>query len=624
MKYLRDFFQKFKVPIITLICLGGIAFSYLIIDVLMRCFLWKIIGFVSYKSFSPLAFSLSYVLVLLFIFYLFPKAFKPIYITTIILSNFYLLAQMIHFEILDNFFSVTSLFAASEGMDYLGYALSVINFKMILIVLLSILSMIIVLFIIKKSNVIIFDIKKKIKFLPLKILVLLAIVLVFVMCRITAVYKLGKSVPYYTWNAWDTPRNIYDDYNNKNRSLMVSGIYEYLFRDIYVFVDNKLNVNNKENIKDVNAYIDKLDITLKENNYTNIFKDKNLIMIMFESIDTWMVTPDVMPTLFKMQQEGLNFTNRYAPFFGGSMTINSEFASVSSLYSVLTDKAIYNYDENDYQYSLPNLFKQEGYTVNSIHMNKGSFYNRINFHKALGFENHYALANMDINGRFDYDSQLASVDEVYKLITPSDKFMTFITTFSAHIPYDNNAICKEKGDDFKELHVDGNKELSCLRMLANETDKLLEVLIERLEEDDLLDDTVLVMFADHYAYGYSEETTIKGETDSNLIQHTPFVIWSPNIDHEDIDIINDTADIPVTILNMFGIEYNPKLYMGTDIFSNNHEQFVYFTDHSWYDGEYYSKDGGESDYIKDISSLVNKKIDINRKILASDFYRYYK
>lgn len=624
MHFFKKVYNKYKFLIITLLCLGGIIFSFLIIDVLMRCFLWKEIGFVSYKSFSPLAFSLSYVLILLFIFYVFPKAFKPIYITTIVLTNLYLLAQMIHFSILDNFFSVTSLFAAGEGMDYLGYALSVISFKMIMIILLSLLAMIAVLLIFKKSNLNIFDIKQKVKFIPVKVIVLIAIVLLFVTCRVTAVYKLGKSVPYYTWNAWDIPKNIYNDYNNKNRSLMVSGIYEYLFRDIYVYTLNKLNSNNKENINDINAYIDKLNITIEENRYSNIFKDKNLIMIMFESIDTWMITPDVMPTLYNMQQEGLNFTKRYSPFFGGSMTINSEFASVSSLYSVLTDKAIYNYDENDFTYSLPYLFRQEGYTANSIHMNKGSFYNRLNFHKALGFENHYALRNIDIEGRFEFDSQLTAIDESYKMIAPGGKFMTFITTYSTHVPYTNNDMCKEIPNDRKDLLIDGNEEMSCIRFLANDTDEFLRILIERLEEDGLLDDIVLVMFADHYAYGYSEEATIKGESDSNLIQNTPFIIWSKDIEHQDIDIINDTADIPITLFNMFGIDYNPKLYMGTDIFSNNHEQFVYFSDNSWYDGEYYSKDGGESDYIKEISSVVNKKIEINRKILASDFYRYYK
>ena len=54
--------------------------------------------------------------------------------------------------------------------------------------------------------------------------------------------------------------------------------------------------------------------------------------------------------------------------------------------------------------------------------------------------------------------------------------------------------------------------------------------------------------------------------------------------------------------------------MGTDVFSDNHENFVYFSDYSWYDGEIYSKDCEDTDYVKEVTSKVIKKIDINGKM----------
>ena len=84
----------------------------------------------------------------------------------------------------------------------------------------------------------------------------------------------------------------------------------------------------------------------------------------------------------------------------------------------------------------------------------------------------------------------------------------------------------------------------------------------------------------------------------------------------------DTADIPVTLFNMFGIEYDPRLYMGTDVFSKYHENFVYFSDYSWYDGKNYSLTYSDDDYSKKISESINKKIDINGKIILSDYYKY--
>ena len=108
-----------------------------------------------------------------------------------------------------------------------------------------------------------------------------------------------------------------------------------------------------------------------------------------------------------------------------------------------------------------------------------------------------------------------------------------------------------------------------------------------------------------------------------LSKKVPLIIWSKDIIHKDIDTIIDTADIPVTLFNMFGINYEPKLYMGTDVFSENHEKFVYFNDYSWYDGTYYSKENREDEYTKRISQIVNQKISINEKIIQSNFYKYY-
>ena len=93
------------------------------------------------------------------------------------------------------------------------------------------------------------------------------------------------------------------------------------------------------------------------NDYTGILEGKNVIYVLMESIDSWLVTEEVMPTLTRLQKEGLNFTNRYASTFGGGQTINTEFAMNTGLYSVSNSKAIYNYDKNLYPFSLANTLK---------------------------------------------------------------------------------------------------------------------------------------------------------------------------------------------------------------------------------------------------------------------------
>ena len=605
-----------KDKILKILVYLGIIFTFLILDIGLRYLVREKIGFVSVKSYAPLAFSLSYITILILLMHVFKKKAKIIYIVATILANIYFFAQLIHFKILSNFFSLVSLFSAGEATDYLDYVFKTVTDEIIIVILLSILSMITVLNLMKSMQNKLFRANISKRFV-------LIFIVVVILLRITSIYKLGKSVEDFAWDAWKTPKNVYNNYSNNNRSMMVSGVYEYVFRDAYLYLKKILFANNKKEIKEINEYLNNQNNELYKNEYTGIFKDKNLIIIMLESIDNWLVTEEVMPTMYELSREGLNFTNRYAPFYGSGMTINSEFAGISGLYSITTDKAIYNYNLNNFDYSLPNLFKKEGYIVNSMHMNDGDFYNRKNFHEGLGFTHHYPLYQMGFNENFNYDTNIVKNDNSYDLIINQDKFVTFITTYSAHVPYIENAMCDKLAQEHTNLLVKNNEELSCIRLLANETDNFLKLLLNRLEDDGYLDNTVIVLYTDHYAYGYDKVSDIKGTKDSNLIQKTPLIIWSKDIPNQDIDTIMDTADIPVTLFNMFGINYEPKLYMGTDVFSNKHEQFVYFNDYSWYDGVYYSKDDKEDDYTKKISEIVNQKININQKIIHSDFYKYY-
>ena len=205
--------------------------------------------------------------------------------------------------------------------------------------------------------------------------------------------------------------------------------------------------------------------------------------------------------------------------------------------------------------------------------------------------------------------------------------MTFITTYSPHIPYDDtNIICK---DNTYNLKISNNKELSCYRNLIKENDEFLRILIERLKEDKLLDNTVIAIFTDHYSYGYTDQNYVKEkkkEEDTNLIQKVPFIIWSKDTKHKNIDTIMDSADILPTLANLFGLDFDLNNYMGSDVFSKNHEKFVYFPDGSWYDGQIYSNDISTSDketleYIKTTSKIVNSKIKINDEIILSDYFK---
>ena len=593
--------------------------SLLIPEIGTRLLLYKDINFVPFIYLPSILFTISYILIILLIYYIKPKLGKIIYIIFTIIFNIYSFAQMLHFQILDRIITITDILVADQGTGMIGYIIRQIKYHHILIILLSIILLIIsVKLMNKKENKAIAK-NRKIK------IVLLTIVLIL-STRYLAVLSLGNKVDDNAWNFWNTEKNIYIDYNSTSRSYIVSGIYEYFFRDIYTYFRDLTKEKNNNEVEEINNYINNLNYELEVNEYTNIFKDKNVIMIMLESIDSWLVNEEIMPTLTNIKNTGINFTNRYSPSFGSGSTINTEFASLTSLYASVTNKPIYLYDDNNFDYSLPNLFKNNGYSVNSVHMNTGSFYNRENFHLTLGFENHYALSDLIDNTNFEYDTNLIKNNDSYNYIINKDNnFLTFITTYSAHVPYINNQLCNNL--DTEQFKIKNDEETTCLRALANETDNFLKLLIESLKKDNLLDDTILVLYTDHYAYGYSDTSIWTNIKDTKLSQNTTFVIWNNNIEHKNIDTFCDTVDIPVTLFNMFGINYNPNIYMGTDIFSKNHENFAYFNDYSWINKDIYytgNKTNYDINIIKDISNKVNNKIKTNEKIINSNYYEYYK
>ena len=68
------------------------------------------------------------------------------------------------------------------------------------------------------------------------------------------------------------------------------------------------------------------------------------------------------------------------------------------------------------------------------------------------------------------------------------------------------------------------------------------------------------------------------------------------------------------MLNLLGISYNPNMYMGTDVFSTNHDHFVWFSDGS-YIADKYTTLSHEAMLTK-----TNYNISKNKSILLTNYY----
>lgn len=589
--------------------------SYLIVDFGIRYLTYDSYQFYSYTYFAPTLFSLGWISLFIGLFYLIAKKYRRlIYLISLFIFNLIGYSQYLHFKILDRFYGISDLFLVKEGGSYFKYAIFKSDIKIFVIMIMSLGLGILVFFLSRKYHELYRD---KIYFGFVLVFTILCVSGFF----ICAHFRLGQDEGSSSFDSALNAISVYNDFNNPNKNMQVVGMYENVFRGVYVYIRNNSNSNKDEAEDYVVSYIKENKKDRIDNEYTGKFKDKNIIFVLMESIDDFLVNDEIMPTLSKLESEGINFTNRYSPVFGGGATINSEFAVNTGLYTSM-DNNVYNLD-NTYRTSLANMFKDNGYSVVSIHYNNGYYYNREEFHKNLGYSYHYALLDRDdvYNDKYDYsyDSNLINSDSVYDLIVREDKFLSFITTYSAHLPYDiSNYRCLSNKYDL--VSSDGDSEFTCVMNMARETDEMLRLLIERLDEGNRLDDTILVLVSDHYMYGYSYVNEKKKTDNEYLLQHTPFVIWGSDMEHEDIDLLADTADILPTILNLFGIDYDPNLYVGEDVFSNNRDEYIYFSDDIYFDGKklYNANSGAGSRQIYDD---IRGKIKFNNNLIISDYLK---
>ena len=591
---------------------SGILFFY-ILDIYIRIIAINISGFYSLIHLSPFLFTLLYLVIYLFIIYFLPRKIETILSIIILIIN--LLLFIIHYfllEIKGEAFSIYELHNTNEGMQFLNFLVKKTNILFILIILLLITLAII--------HIVFLNKVKKNKTLKLKI----KYIIILLFFSIGSYFCAVKSLLYidHSWEEISSPRYYYTYFINPKKSLSVLGLYEYTMRDIHFYIKNRTTTYGSK--AEIETTFAKYKSNYEKNEYTGIFKDKNLIMIMLESIDYVTIDEKAMPKMYKMMKEGWSFPNRYSALSTGGSTIATEYASMSGLYY---DSVYYNnINHNNYPYSLPNLFNNNGYKISSVHENNGRYYNRDSLHKLLGFNNSYFLYDILDNPLIYNDAQIIDNDEIYnKIVSNNEKFMSFIITINAHGPYDTtNTYCEVLGNTHTEIE--------CFNHLAKQTDDMLAHLLQKLEKDNILDDTVIVLYTDHQAYSYNYSTdylnSLTKIDDNHNIKAIPFVIYNSDIKHKEFnDILVNDIDIVPTIFNLFDIKYDPNIYLGRDLFSNNHKNVSIFLDYTWFDGTTYSGNQNidyNSNEFKENTIYTKDILELNKMILSNNYYAYIK
>ena len=585
------------------------ALPFILMDVFIMMF-GHAINYSNYHVMSTVFFTFTW----LVLFIVFPLCFnskigKKIYLFFSILFLSMFLVNNVYYSMTRSFFDFSLIESASEGAPYMIEALKNCNvfvYFAFAIVVISIINGY------KKYP----HFEKNNKELALLVFVL------FLTLHLLAPYTLGRANVNLTWSSWRNARNIYNSFNDPNKSMKITGLYEYTVRNFYITFLKSEEQISEEDIEFLNSAYS--DGKTHKNKYTGKFKGKNLILIQLEGTDKWLINKEDTPTLYKLMNEGINFNNHYSYYNGGGSTFNSEFAVNTGFITPLSyTRNAYSFNKNDFPNSLANLFRKEGYSINAFHMNDGEYYSRTVNYLNWGYDNYYGLTSIEKYSNYGHylDRELILNEKFNELMFREDgNFVDYIIAYSGHLPFDNSnpkSVCKLLYDlDIKEREENGEEvefvqmsEEECTRRQARETDYMVELLIENLKEKKLLDNTIITIFTDHYLYTLEDQSILSNykNTSNNLINNTPWFIWSSDIKKNKVNKVTSQLNILPTMLNLFGISYNTNLYIAGDALDPKYDGIVFFSDYSWYDGNVYVESGEVTNNKKIKRSKLEEK-----------------
>ncbi len=425
------------------------------------------------------------------------------------------------------------------------------------------------------------------------------------------------------------------------------GYYNYHLLDLVRF---RVKTDTDELVEEVTSYFDKLE-THTSNDMSDIYNGYNVITITAETLDVRFVDEVLTPNLYMMMNNGYTFDNYFTPVFQQGATCNSEYMGLSGLNAISSNDWSNNicdsYSGNSFPYSLPSQLQEIGYDTYYFHSGYEWFYNRENMVPQYGFETVKFQEDMYDSGKYikteeerinqaqiifeeKFDSNMLYFFDEY--VDYSNPFHVNLLTYSMHgaynqsdfYPHENQVEAAYPNNEFDEEII------SYMEKLV-EFDDMLGDLLDKLEAENVLDNTLIAIYPDHHIYmmkykTYTEYLGIDLEEHSYELHRQNLVLYATNMEQTSFPIASSTIDITPTLLNMLDSNSDFRYFMGTDLFSTD-VNFVIFSDLTITDGNSFltirEKEYGDpinKELFEDALSNEIEALDIQKMLLNSDYF----
>ena len=407
-------------------------------------------------------------------------------------------------------------------------------------------------------------------------------------------------------------------------------------------------LNKKANSKQkkLNDYVSSLTAT-KQNEFTGLFKGKNLIMISAEAFTAEVIDPVLTPTLYRLATKGIQFTDYYQPASAG--TTGGEYQNVFGLMPTAGGKSFKNTAKNLNYFTMGSQLNRLGYYGKAFHNNSYDYYDRHKTHINIGYSDGYMGYG---NGMEQYVTWRwpQSDDEMINGTLPTyiDKqpFNVYYMSVSGHSGYTKggNSMTRKHWD--KVAHLPYSDTVKGYIAANLELELALTNLLNTLEEKGIADDTVICISTDHFPYGLDSDaklgdmpylSELYGYEVNNYFQrdHSRLILWCGVLEEMEpiiVDTPTFSLDILPTLSNLFGTEFDSRLMPGRDVFSEA-PALVFNANYGWKTelGTYYSSTGKfvpvsedtviPENYVKTMKAIVRNKMSYCSGVLDTDYFR---
>lgn len=411
---------------------------------------------------------------------------------------------------------------------------------------------------------------------------------------------------------------------------------EYGYNVLDIDFDKLAENESNKNIKSMHEYFAQVSPT-KQHQYTGMFEGYNLIFLTAEAFSHHAVDKDLTPTLYKMVNEGFVFTEFYTAV--GTCTSSGEFSATTGL---TTEDGVRSYQRtmnNSMPFAMGNMLRPLGYKTMAYHNHNYKYYDRHLTHPNMGYEFKGYGNGLETRATWpqsDLEMMEKSIDDYIN----AQPFHAYYMTVSGHMDYSfsSNYLSGKNKDLVAHLpYCEASRAYLAAQI---ELDRALEYLLMRLEEAGIAEKTLFVLAADHYPYGLTIEQIgeIAGhEIEPNFeLYRSALIMYAKGMNPVTVSKPCSSMDIIPTLYNLMGLDFDSRLFSGSDILSESKPLVLFknksfITDTGRYNAstkvfepnaDYAGLDIDFSEYRTEMSKIVSQKFDIAKRIIDNDYYKY--